>query len=803
MMVSPFASIRFAGDLPAWFVGILALLAVTGVVVLYARESRSIRTPYQYLLPALRGTAVALVVFILAGPVWHRRQVIGTLGRVVFAVDTSRSMSLTDSQSETTADNRLQRATASLLGNATEPGWLEQIQKTHAIDVIAFSSSDPVSIWSSDDQTELPTALDWAADGPATNLSRPLQSILSTINLDAAAGKSSADDSSAGDTAALSSDGSIDSVRRAAIVLMTDGRDTETVKRLERSPPSVAKQLASGGTTVNTLGFGSVDEPPDVGIVEVIRPETVAAEGKLAGQVIVKQFGRQGEPVLVRIESDGETVWQKSISISNTGQQAVPFEIDVGQIVQSLRSRSPRGINRTNEVLRLVATVESGGPDYSADNNLSHFRVAASTRNRRLLIVDGSSRWETRYLKNLFVRDPAWQADVVLFGPGTSSPKLQRGSAPGQFPATAEEMAQYDAVLLGEIDSSQFTTGDRGLLSRFVASGGGLVIIDGRFGKLRALAATEFGELMPVRYRGSSTLPPPSRLQATPAGLEQPALGLIDQTDQLDSFWRSLPAPKWSADVELSEGAEAWGEAVSDNGTRTPWLATRMYGAGRVFYFASDQTWRWRYKVADRFHARFWNQLVVAAMEPPFSASDQYVSIGTDKVEYRGGESVAVRARLRDVRGNPVADATVDALVMRDGNKIATVPLSVDNPNRGTYVGQVPPLPGGEYSIRIRASGFDESALLASTPIWVTEDDHAEMQRMSLDEDALRQIASAGDGTYIHESDAERMLELLKPLSSGTVIETDTVLWQSYLWFWLIIALLTIEWWCRKRAGLV
>ena len=131
------------------------------------------------------------------------------------------------------------------------------------------------------------------------------------------------------------------------------------------------------------------------------------------------------------------------------------------------------------------------------------------------------------------------------------------------------------------------------------------------------------------------------------------------------------------------------------------------------------------------------------------------------------------------------------------------MPLSVDNPNRGTYVGQVPPLAGGEYSIRIRASGFDESALLASTPIWVTDDDHAEMQRMSLDEDALRQIASAGEGTYIHESDAQRMLELLKPLSSGTVIETDTVLWQSYLWFWLIIALLTIEWWCRKRAGLV
>jgi hypothetical protein len=332
---------------------------------------------------------------------------------------------------------------------------------------------------------------------------------------------------------------------------------------------------------------------------------------------------------------------------------------------------------------------------------------------------------------------------------------------------------------------------------------GGLVIIDGRFGKLRELAESEFGELMPVRYFGRARPTKPERLRATPAGLEQPALALIDQSDELGPFWQSLPAPTWSADVALTEGAESWAEAVFDSGKRLPWLATRMYGAGRVFYFGSDQTWRWRYKVADRFHARFWNQLVVAAMEPPYSASDQFVSIGTDKVEYLGGESIAVRARLRDVRGNPRGDATVDALVIRDENVVATIPMGVDNPSRGTYAGVVPPMPDGEYSIRIRASGFDESALMASTPFWVTDGDNSEMQRMSLDEDSLRQIASAGEGTYIHESDAAEMLELLKPLSSGTVIETDTVLWQSYYWFWTIIALLATEWWCRKRAGLV
>jgi hypothetical protein len=35
------------------------------------------------------------------------------------------------------------------------------------------------------------------------------------------------------------------------------------------------------------------------------------------------------------------------------------------------------------------------------------------------------------------------------------------------------------------------------------------------------------------------------------------------------------------------------------------------------------------------------------------------------------------------------------------------------------------------------------------------------------------------------------------------VVETETVLWQSYWWFSAVLSLLTIEWILRKRLGLV
>ena len=140
---------------------------------------------------------------------------------------------------------------------------------------------------------------------------------------------------------------------------------------------------------------------------------------------------------------------------------------------------------------------------------------------------------------------------------------------------------------------------------------------------------------------------------------------------------------------------------------------------------------------------------------------------------------------------------------MTDNQVVATVPLSVDDPARGTYRGQTPPLQSGNYDIRVRASGFDSNALQASAPIWVGTPDTVELNRVSLSAETLQQIAESGGGRYFHESSGDDILEILKPLSSGSIIESDILIWQSFYWFWAIVTLLAAEWWLRKRAGLV
>jgi len=779
------ASIRFAGDLHPTLVFAAAAVAAAVVYWLYFRESRSVAAPLRYFLPALRAAAVAFTILILAGPVWHRRQVVGTLGRVVFAVDASESMSMTDSFESDTSPTRLRRALTMLTGDENGPGWLESLQNTHQVDVIAFSSGEPTLVWSSSDEEPAPSGFELMPDGQGTDLASGMGTTLATVA------------SLASDEVQLPPQASAD---RAALVVMSDGRDNTG-----NAPFELAERLESTGIAVHSFGLGSEDEPNDLGIVNVIRPENVASDGRLAGEVVLRSLGslqdQDNTERVLRIEANGKVVWQTTVS-GNAPLQKIPFDLDVAGILSEINGDNPRGVRRNSVVMDLRAAIDPPDVDTNAKNNASPFRVSASTRDRRLLIMDGSSRWETRYLRNLFERDPSWTVDTVLFGKGTDQPTVQRGEEPGELPNTREAMARYDAIIMGEVPPDQFRNTDANLLRDFVTRGGGLILIDGQYGRLRKIAETELPELVPVNYLDEERTVV-SSVRPTNLGLDRPLMNLWGDKTAVEELWENLPAPASTAILDPQEGTEVLANSITADDRTSPWLVTRMFGSGRVFYLAADQTWRWRYKVADRFHARFWNQLLAAVMQPPYSAADDYLALGTDKVEYDAGDSSLIRVRIQDPKGKPVGDATVDALLMSGDQIVATVPLTVDDPARGTYQGKTPPLESGAYDIRIRASGFDSNALQASTPIWVGTPDLVELDRVSLSKATMQQIAESGGGKYFHESSGDDILDTLKPLSSGSVIESDILIWQSFYWFWAIVILLAAEWWLRKRAGLV
>ncbi len=129
--------------------------------------------------------------------------------------------------------------------------------------------------------------------------------------------------------------------------------------------------------------------------------------------------------------------------------------------------------------------------------------------------------------------------------------------------------------------------------------------------------------------------------------------------------------------------------------------------------------------------------------------------------------------------------------------------LNADADVPGIYCGRIAALPEGEYEVSLRAAGYSDAARKARSQFVVLAPESGEMNQTAANESLLKQMATDTGGAFLREEDMSSLPELLSPLSSGRVVESETLIWHSYWWFASIVILLTVEWVLRKWAGLL
>ncbi|MDG2131147.1 MAG: hypothetical protein P8K08_24320 [Fuerstiella sp.] len=585
---------------------------------------------------------------------------------------------------------------------------------------------------------------------------------------------------------------------QTAIVLLTDGQHNAGP-----SPLQSARILGRQGVAFYTVSTGAARQAADLAVVGLEHPEMVFQKDGVRGVMIVRDRMPAGEPYVARISYEDEVLWQQQLLTQSLGDLRIEFEFSIDELIEGLGSQFVSDVKHHTLPLQLEASIAPLPGESETSNNQRTLRLAAITQSYRLLIIDGRSRWETRYLRNVFERDQQWHVDTVIAGPGTDAAALPRGDHDNQFPTTRDQLFGYDLVIFGEIAADLLSDHEYQWLREFVSiRGGGMVFIDGQRGRLRQLTEQNLASLLPVEWVPDVIASRPGSLRLTDRGAAESALQLAVDDQQNRRFWTELPSPHTLVAVAALPGAEVLVEAEVD-GQQRPVLVTRAYGAGRILYQAFDETWRWRYKAADIYHQRIWNQLAKFVMPRPFAVSDEYVSIDSGSVSYDSGESVDIRVRLLGLDGKPAIAATADALMWKDGQIVSTVGLSADPDVPGIYRSRTGALPHGEYEVSVRAAGYSESILKARSRFVVLPPESGEMVQTMANESLLRQMAATSGGRYLREEQMYRLPDLLSPLSSGRVVESDTIIWQSYWWFAAVVILLTVEWLLRKRAGLL
>ncbi len=190
-------------------------------------------------------------------------------------------------------------------------------------------------------------------------------------------------------------------------------------------------------------------------------------------------------------------------------------------------------------------------------------------------------------------------------------------------------------------------------------------------------------------------------------------------------------------------------------------------------------------------------------MRTPYLAESEFVSLDAGRMNYQEGEPIEIRSRLRKNGMTPLKDAEVQALIEREGAPPIMINLAPNQELPGLYNGTAINLAPGSYRVKVSANGVPQEMLNIATEFIVSAKPSIELEKKSADVVSLARLAESTGGKYLDEKELPKLVDLLEPFSQGKIIETETLLWQSYFWFIPVVILLTLEWLLRKRIGLI
>ena len=606
--------------------------------------------------------------------------------------------------------------------------------------------------------------------------------------------------------------GELDGATIQAMVLLTDGRQTETSNAV-----SEAARLASLGLPVYCVPIGSQLLPRDLSIASLQVPQTVFIEDTAQLQATFASTGYAGEDVTVKLRHDGHVVDQKTITVAGDH-----FDVDFGI------STSVAG----NQSYTISTDVQPG--ELRDDNNSRDFTVSVVDNKSHVMLVDGDARWEFRYLNSALERDKRVELSTILFRQPFIQ-MLNKTYMDQRLPDIAsftEQLANTDILLIGDVDPAGIPEAAWLAIEAAVSDDGlTLMLIPGKRYMPHRYSSPTLDRLLPVisfsqqnaeRYQRSipDAAPTMFGLKPTPEASDLTLFQLTsgDDTRQMDLF--SLPGHPWAYVGRPKPIATVWANVlipgIDPGDAEMAAVAHQYYGFGQVVWFGVDSTWRWRFRAGDTWHHRFWGQVVRWAARNKSAAGNDQVRMTLSDVVIDETEMADVSLRwnpdiLPQLEGGTVelvvetvdvgVDDTVADQSVPDASQSVQMHSLEGSPER--YAARIPTLRPGTYKVRLNVENsrvnFDQEV---SSELIVQRRLSTELANVSCNREFLQQLATSTGGQLLEPWQLADLPEILKPQDASESTSQEVSLWDHWTILILFFVLLTTEWVLRKLNGL-
>lgn len=748
--------------------GLLIFVLMVGLVAATIWAYRSARSQtgrvFRGFLIVLRTIILCFLAFCLLKPFLTIYQNNPDDSYLLVMVDRSKSMQITDSDD---GESRLTQVNQLLFGENPEDGG-GLIDKLNA-------NKFKVRLFGFDTEAKRiePETLP-NADGENTNIPKALNEALEDLQ----------------------------GIPLSGIVLCTDGVD--------RSGTDITKfvmQVRERKAPIHTVGIGSEKGVPDIELVKVDTPRTAEEDFPVEISATLRRTGNAQKKATIQLIENGRILQTLPMSLKNDTVR-VPLKF------------TPRQPGTQKYEVHVLPEADEAIPQ----NNTKTFilKVAPTKRVKILFVSRPYSGF--KFIKRALQDDP----NIVLsdrYKTGENSFGGTQGAADEDFkfyPDSKDTLFNFDAIIFGNVPASEFTRAQLENTVEFVRTrGGGFLMLGGTrsLGNSEVTGSylnTPIAELLPVELELGALPPsvpplPPSqmpraegfKLQLTTEGKTEPLMELADNSSENLQRWNKLSELFGYSKVKRAKaGATVLAEHPSDQNEfgKRVLIATHNFNAGRVMVFTPNNSAPWQLGMPseDDSNERFWRQVAKWLTTAPRSS----LKLDIAKTEYTLKEPVVIEVTAMDKTFTLTNDAKLRAILVDEIGTRKELQLEQVLGKDGLYTARFIPNRYGEHTVTATGTLNGEN-LGKQQGLFEVKPSYAEFSDAALNIPLLTNLAEMSGGKYYPVAEANQLVNQISLVESATSQITDIDIWDLPLIFGMILMLLGLEWFLRKRGGLV
>jgi hypothetical protein len=742
-------SVSFSPIGGSWPILILAILAVTALSLwAYSRRLRGTTGRWRWFALALRLMAILLCLMAALRPKVTLNEKKKQAASLVYLIDTSKSMLIAD---EVNGQSRWDVA-KEIVKQAEEMGKTlgpDLNVKVHFFDT-ALADPKP------NEQGEYPKP-----QGLETKLGTAISEVNKAQQM---SGK-----------------------RMARMVIVSDFTNTSGPDPLE-----AARQVKGSDQAIQIVAVGLGTESAganhrDVRLRDIISSPTVFVKNQLEvrGTVVAPGFTNQDLNVELYVEGQPAPVAKTTVKVPEGAESAM---------ISGLKY-----VPQTPGEKRLtLKVVPKEGEMVPTNNEISTFVSVLSGGLNVLFLQGPNSSFDYKYLGGAILRSPAIQMDGVSIRKAAEGDKSEVDD--GDF-----AVGKYNVYVFCNLPADRLTLKQHRLLVEAVKKGAGFIMLGGHssFGP-GGWADTPLAEVLPCAiHPGDGELEEPTKLVPTALGLDSFILQVGATKAETTKIWDSMPAMLGTNRFgELKAGASV----LATTPESEPVMMSLETGGGRVIAFGGE-TWVWARQTEEGrlAHRKFWRQSIFWLSHKEDDSENQ-VKLTVTPRRVGVGEKLELTATARDPKGAPIVDATYECKIQREGPDPVTEPVELynrgDHAQATRYATEHLGVPGN-YTASVIARKAGKEIGHDSTRFLVYQDDR-ELENQSADLKLAREMAELTGGQLVTP---EKLNAHLKGIDRSAyteyVSDSEYEVWDNWPFLLIFAAILTFEWWLRKRHGWV